>query len=74
MPRAKDIPEIEIHYVQVPRKNGPFGASGMAESCLVPTAPAIANAVYNACGARICSLPITSEKVKKAMQQGLQVP
>jgi aldehyde oxidoreductase len=71
MPRAKDIPEIEIHYVEVPRKNGPFGASGMAESCLVPTAPAIANAIYNACGARIYSLPITSDKVKEAIHQGL---
>jgi CO/xanthine dehydrogenase Mo-binding subunit len=67
MPRAKDIPEIEVHYVQVPRKNGPFGASGMAEFCLVPTAPAIANAVYNACGARIVTLPITPDKVKAAL-------
>jgi len=67
MPRAKDIPEIEVHYVQVPRNNGPFGASGMAEFCLVPTAPAIANAVYNACGARIRTLPITPDKVKAAL-------
>jgi aldehyde oxidoreductase len=37
----------------------------MAEFCLVPTAPAIANAVFNACGARVCDLPITAEKVKK---------
>jgi aldehyde oxidoreductase len=67
MPRAKDVPEIEVHFVQVPRKNGPFGASGMAEFCLVPTAAAISNAVYNACGARVCSLPITPEKVKKLL-------
>ncbi|MCX5832746.1 MAG: molybdopterin-dependent oxidoreductase [Deltaproteobacteria bacterium] len=65
IPRAKDIPEIEVHFVQIPRKNGPFGASGMAEFCLVPTAPAIANAIFNACGARVCELPITAEKVKK---------
>ena len=65
IPRAKDIPEIEVHYVQIPRKKGPFGACGMAEFCLVPTAPAIANAVYHACGARVCDLPITAEKVKK---------
>lgn len=68
MPRAKDIPDIEVHYVEVPRKNGPFGASGMAEFCLVPTASAIANAVCNACGARVCSLPITPEKVKAALK------
>jgi aldehyde oxidoreductase len=69
MPRAKDIPDIEVYYVQTPRKNGPFGASGMAEFCLVPTAPAIANAVYNACGARVCSLPITPNKVKEALKK-----
>jgi len=69
IPRAKDIPEIEVHYVQIPRKNGPFGACGMAEFCLVPTAPAIANAVYHACGARVCDLPITAEKVKKNLPQ-----
>jgi aldehyde oxidoreductase len=56
-----------VHFVQIPRKNGPFGASGMAEFCLVPTAPAIANAVFNACGARVCELPITAEKVKKSL-------
>ena len=67
MPRAKDIPDIEVHYVEIPRKNGPFGASGMAEFCLVPTAAAIANAVKNACGARICDLPITAEKIKAAL-------
>ena len=65
IPRAKDIPEIEVHYVQIPRDNGPFGACGMAEFCLVPTAPAIANAVFNACGARVCDLPITAEKVRR---------
>jgi len=67
MPRAKDIPPIEVYYVEVPRKNGPFGGSGMAEFCLVATVPAISNAVYNACGARVCNLPITPDKVKKAM-------
>jgi aldehyde oxidoreductase len=39
----------------------------MAEFCLVATVPAISNAVYNACGARVCNLPITPDKVKKAM-------
>lgn len=56
-----------VHYVQIPRENGPFGASGMAEFCLVPTAPAVANAIYNACGARIATLPITPDKVKAVL-------
>ncbi len=69
MPRAKDMPEMEIHFVEVPRKNGPFGASGAGEFADVPTAPAIANAIFNACGARIRSLPITPEKIKAALAQ-----
>ena len=69
MPRAKDIPKIEVHTVEVKRNNGPFGASGTGEYCLVPTAPAIANAVYNACGVRVCSLPITPAKVKEALKK-----
>ncbi len=67
MPRAKDIPDMEIVYIEVPRENGPFGASGAGEFADVPTAPAIANAVYNACGVRVRHLPITKEKVKAAL-------
>jgi len=66
VPRAKDIPEMEVITLNIPRKKGPFGASGMAEYADVPTAPAIANAIYNACGVRIRGLPVTPEKIKKA--------
>ena len=69
MPRAKDVPEMDITFVNSPRKRGPFGACGMSESVLVPTAPAIANAVYDACGARVRNLPITPEKVKATLRQ-----
>ncbi len=65
VPRAKDMPDMEVITLNIPRKKGPFGASGMAEYADVPTAPAIANAVYDACGVRIRDLPITAEKVKK---------
>jgi len=58
IPRAKDMPLIEVHTVEVPRENGPFGASGTGEFADVPTAPAIANAVQDACGIRIRRLPI----------------
>ncbi|HEY3278182.1 MAG TPA: molybdopterin cofactor-binding domain-containing protein [Syntrophorhabdaceae bacterium] len=70
MPRAKDVPEIEIIYVEVARENGPFGASGAGEFADVPTAPAIANAVRHACGARIRDLPITKDKIKAALAAG----
>ncbi len=67
MPRAKDTPEMEVIIVEVPRRNGPYGASGAGEFADVPTAPAIANAVFNACGARVRDLPITPEKIRAAL-------
>ena len=48
---------------------GPWGARGIAEPCMVPTASAIANAVFDAIGCRINSLPITAEKVLKAIME-----
>ncbi len=65
VPRAKDMPDMEVITLNIPRQKGPFGASGMAEYADVPTAPAIANAIYHACGARIRDLPITPEKMKQ---------
>jgi aldehyde oxidoreductase len=68
VPRAKDMPEMEVITLDIPRKKGPFGASGTAEYADAPTAPAIANAVCDACGVRIRDLPIRPEKIKKALQ------
>jgi CO/xanthine dehydrogenase Mo-binding subunit len=47
----------------------PFGAKGVGESGMCPTAPAIANAIYNAVGVRIYDLPITPEKVLAALRR-----
>lgn len=58
IPRASGVPPMEVHMVQVPRANGPFGASGTGEFADVPTAPAIANAIANACSIRLRSLPL----------------
>lgn len=55
--------------VEEPQDDGPFGARGIGEHAMVPTAPAIANAVYNAVGVRIPSLPLSAEKVFLAMQK-----
>lgn len=64
-----DAPEeIKTIIVEVPQDDGPFGARGIGEHAMVPTAPAIANAVRNALGIEIDSLPITSEKVWAALQ------
>lgn len=62
--------ETENIIVEVPQDDGPFGARGIGEHPMVPTAPAIANAIYNAVGVRVDSLPITSEKVWMGLQVG----
>jgi len=59
--------ELESIIVEVPQDDGPFGARGIGEHPMVPTAPAIANAVYRAVGVRIDAMPITSEKVWAAL-------
>jgi xanthine dehydrogenase molybdenum-binding subunit len=59
----QDVPNIEPLVIETNDEFGPFGAKGIGEPGLVPTAPAIANAVYDAVGVRIKDLPITQEKV-----------
>ncbi len=66
---AKDVPPIEAVIIETDEKDGPFGAKGIGEPGLVPTAPAIANAIYDAVGVRIKDLPITPEKVLKALKE-----
>lgn len=64
LPTSLDMPaHLEVQMLEYPEADGPYGAKGLAEICLVPTAPAIANAVYNAVGVRVKDLPITPEKV-----------
>jgi CO/xanthine dehydrogenase Mo-binding subunit len=68
MPTSLDTPDIEVDIVDSYDPTGPFGAKGVGEPTLVPTAAAIANAIYDAVGVRITSLPATAEKVCKALQ------
>jgi len=65
---AKDVPNIEAIVVETEDPFGPFGAKGIGEPGLVPTAPAIANAIYDAVGVRIKDLPITPEKILTALK------
>lgn len=69
IPTTMDVPEIVPVLVEASHAEGPFGAKGLAEPALAPTAPAIANAIFNATGARITGLPITPEKVLQALRQ-----
>ena len=71
---AGDIPNIHFFPVETNDSQGPFGAKGMAEAQLIPTAAAIANAVADAIGTRIYSLPLTPEKVLKALKEKAPSP
>jgi xanthine dehydrogenase molybdenum-binding subunit len=59
---------IQLEIVETDDQEGPFGAKGVGEPGLVPTAPAIANAVYDAVGVRLHHLPMTPEKVLAALE------
>jgi CO/xanthine dehydrogenase Mo-binding subunit len=69
IPTSLDVPDIEPVIVENKEETGPFGAKGIAEPSSIPTAPAIANAIYNAIGVRIMELPITPEKIKAALEK-----
>ena len=60
---AVDMPEVDVHFVEEPHPEGPYGAKGLSEPPLAPTSPCIANALYNAAGVRVRDLPMTPEKV-----------
>ncbi len=69
IPTSDDMPEMIISFIENEEETGPFGARGVAEPCMVPTPPAIANAVFDALGIRITTLPITAEKILKALKE-----
>jgi len=69
IPTADDIPEFSIKYVEHAEPNGPYGARGVGEPLMVPGAPAIANAVYNAIGVRFTRMPITPDDVLRALRE-----
>jgi aldehyde oxidoreductase len=59
--------DMDVIIRETPREKGPLGATGVGEMTMVPTAPAVINAIYNACGVRIYDLPATPEKIKAAL-------
>ena len=67
MPTSLDMPEIDVDIVENYDPTGPFGAKGVGEPTSVPTAAAIMNAIFDAVGVSITSLPATSEKVLTAI-------
>jgi CO/xanthine dehydrogenase Mo-binding subunit len=71
LPCIQDIPPLNTVLVESPTGPTPFGGKAIAENPNVPTAAAIANAVADACGVRIFDLPLTAEKVYRAVRQSV---
>ncbi len=68
VPTSLDIPDIETHIVEVPISSGPYGAKGVGEPALIPTTPAILNAIANALGVRVTDLPANLENLHRLIR------
>jgi CO/xanthine dehydrogenase Mo-binding subunit len=68
IPTALDTPPITALYDEAPDSTGPFGAKGIGEPPIMPPAPAIANAIFDATGVRVCEIPITPERLFWALR------
>lgn len=69
IPTALDMPELEKIIIEDPESSGPFGAKGIGEPVMVPVAPAILNAIYDAIGVRFYEIPVTPDKVLAGLEQ-----
>jgi CO/xanthine dehydrogenase Mo-binding subunit len=67
LPQSHEVPNITPVLIEVPSPLGPFGAKGVGEPPVVPVGAAIANAIFDAVGSRVADLPITPERLFKAM-------
>jgi len=67
IPSAGDIPPVESILIEDPSPIGPFGAKGIGEQAVIPTAPAILNAIHDATGVRIRRTPATPDRVRAAV-------
>ena len=76
-PSTMQVPsgeKMKSMTVEIPHREGPFGAKGVGETAMCPTAPAIANAICNATGARVTRLPMTPERILKAIKESESGP
>jgi CO/xanthine dehydrogenase Mo-binding subunit len=69
IPTFGDVPPVESHLIEVPHPEGPFGAKGLGEHVLIPTAPAILNAIRHATGVEITRLPALPHRVLAAIRE-----
>ena len=68
IPTIGDVPPIETIIIEDPDEHGPYGAKGLGEHVLIPTAPSILNAIYHAVGVRISEVPATPSRVRAAIK------
>jgi CO/xanthine dehydrogenase Mo-binding subunit len=68
LPTSLDVPLVNSIIIEDPDPIGPLGVKGVGEPAMVPTIPAIMNAIYDAVGVRITALPATPEKVLMAIR------
>ena len=68
IPTIGDMPEFENIILEIEDAEGPYGAKGLGEHVLIPTAAAIVNAIYDATGATVSHLPATPDKVLAAIK------
>jgi aldehyde oxidoreductase len=69
IPRTRDVPEIEELVIEVPDPLGPLGAKGIGELPILPTAPAILNAIYDAVGLSLCDLPVSAAGIRQQLSR-----
>ncbi|MFL0245809.1 xanthine dehydrogenase family protein molybdopterin-binding subunit [Candidatus Clostridium stratigraminis] len=68
IPTSKDIPKVKSYFVEEIEESGPYGAKGLGEPAMIPTAPAVLNAIYDAVGVRIYDMPATCDKLLLAIK------
>ena len=68
LPNIKDIPSLRTQVTEAPVGSGPYGSMSIGETAVIPTAAAVANAVHDAVGVRVTTLPVTAEKVFEALR------
>jgi 4-hydroxybenzoyl-CoA reductase subunit alpha len=69
IPTALDVPPVQSLIIESGEPNGPYGAKEVGEGGIMPVIPAILNAIYDATGVRINELPVTSERIWRALQE-----